>query len=125
MKKVFSNRNFYPRLDEVSKKSIEQDKPLSLLDTVKSMGFKGDSHETTPGAIKHWLTSQENIPIQQISEILNNAGFSNTIETDYGDDSLFIYGKGFRLEKQGKYNIFLARYRKGPAGKEYQMGIDV
>jgi len=113
--------DFYPRLDEVSKKITKQ---LSLLDTVKSIGFKVDDHETTPGAVKHWLVSKDNIPIKHISKILNDSGFSNTIAIDYVDDSLYIYGKGFQLEKQGNNQIFLARYRLNQAGKEFEMGID-
>lgn len=97
----------------------------SIKQILKSHGFVADSFERTAGAektwYKPWTKTKEKVD-EVVARILLDLGYIVThSKTDYNDQWL---GEGFEFERQDHNTLFLAKYRKGKAGLEYEMGID-
>jgi len=100
-----------------------------LIDIAKELGFKVSDRETTKGAVKVWLDrpidSDEYFSVVTLAEVLQDAIPSQNVRLD---DARCVRGNGFEAELQS-YNpqvvtLFIACYRSGDAGLEYEMGVD-
>jgi hypothetical protein len=90
-----------------------------IVKKLKTLGFKLHSQEQSPGALKAWLESDKVVGMTAIANLLP---FAKLRRKSYGDE--VIDGKGYEVEKQGPKSVYVAVYRKGSAGQEYEMGID-
>lgn len=99
-----------------------------LVKAFKELGYKLHSQESSPGALKAWLEAPSGDKKElrdigvAVAKKLPGKGWKFRKKEGYSPASLF--GRGFEIEEQDKGSLFIAVYRKGQAGMEYEMGVD-
>lgn len=104
-----------------------------LVKTIKSLGLKQVGSESSKGAMKTWF--DPNLSVFDTKKEEGQREFGKTLakklpgfgwrysKGEYYSDSM-VTGKGFEIVFQKDGSIFLAVYKKGEAGMEYELGID-
>jgi len=105
----------------------------TIVDAFKQQGFKLDSQEQTPGTLKAWMDapsghskgpledSEFEMYVNKISKQLPDLKLKY-YKPVYSHDLPEARGKGFEITPLN--GIVIVVYRKGTAGKEYEMGMD-
>ena len=89
-----------------------------LVKKLESLGFKVHSREQSPGALKAWLDNPAGVKFADVAKALGEKVRAKS----FGQK--VIEGPGYEIELQSKDGVYVAVYRKGTAGQEYEMGID-